>query len=243
MESATDLQCLKTLTRVISNVCGEDLRQRGRAKRLIGPGGKYQDRTSASDRPADCVSCPMDSVLIEERDLFDGGGVFRWTLWSRHGGELNVERRERGLFARARALNRWVTNVRGLGSWRGDAQRSIVQRRSGGYVVVVAVFGLGRLHSPKFSRIIFVANGLLSASIHAFTRADGLMPVPDGGLPTASPSFPPSLQPTHSRLRSPPPFLGIRSFPPDSYLPVPNDLRPHSPQSQPCSQETGCQPE
>jgi len=31
----------------------------------------------------------MDSVLVEEGDLLNGSGVFRWTLWSRHGGEFD----------------------------------------------------------------------------------------------------------------------------------------------------------
>ena len=63
---------------------GRGLCQRGWAERLIGWGNIYQDGTSASDGPTDSVRCPIDTVFIEERGLFDGSGVFCWTLWSGH---------------------------------------------------------------------------------------------------------------------------------------------------------------
>ena len=85
----TYLQCLRTVTRVISNVWGERSCQRGWAKRLIDPGETHQEGTPASDRPADCVRCPIDAILVEERGLFDGDGIFRWALWSRHGEKLH----------------------------------------------------------------------------------------------------------------------------------------------------------
>lgn len=50
----------------------------------VDPKETHQDRTSASDGPTDCMGCPVDSVLAKESGLFDGSGVFRWTLWSRH---------------------------------------------------------------------------------------------------------------------------------------------------------------
>lgn len=85
----THLQCLRTVTRVISNVWGERSCQRGWAKRLIGPEETHQEGTPASDRPSDCVRCPIDAILVEERGLFDGDGVFCWALWSRHEGKLH----------------------------------------------------------------------------------------------------------------------------------------------------------
>lgn len=59
-----------------------------RAKRLIGSEETHQDCTSASDRPTDCVGGPIDAVLVEERGLLGGNGVFRWTHWSGHEGGL-----------------------------------------------------------------------------------------------------------------------------------------------------------
>ena len=50
----------------------------------VGSEETHQDRTSASDRPTDCMGCPVDSAVAKERGLLDGGGVFRWTLWSGH---------------------------------------------------------------------------------------------------------------------------------------------------------------
>ena len=52
------------------------------------PDVTHQYRTSASDRPTNRVGCPVDAVLTEERGLFDGDGVFCWTLWSGHEGGL-----------------------------------------------------------------------------------------------------------------------------------------------------------
>jgi hypothetical protein len=49
----------------------------------------HQSCTPASDRPTDCVGCPVDSILAEERGFFEGSSVFRGTLWSRHEGEAN----------------------------------------------------------------------------------------------------------------------------------------------------------
>lgn len=51
---------------------------------LIGPGETHQGSTSASDGPANRVGGPVDSVVVKERGLFDGDGIFRWTLWSGH---------------------------------------------------------------------------------------------------------------------------------------------------------------
>ena len=68
---------------------------------LISAEETHQDRASASDRPADCVGCPIDSVGIEERGLFDGDGVFRRALWSGHVRGLCVGEMGRSVGSRA----------------------------------------------------------------------------------------------------------------------------------------------
>ena len=75
----------------------------------------HQDCTSASDRPTNCVGCPIDAVFIEKRSLFDGNGVFCWTLWSGHEGGLGEG--NAGLFG----YIGWIPRISSTARLRGGA--------------------------------------------------------------------------------------------------------------------------